>query len=133
MVILWCLLILTLLPLVLAGIGGFFRSKMPSGFDNYNPRIQYAQMEGTGARAWAAQQNAWEALVLFVAAITAAKFADVDPAEYTTVAVIYVVCRLIHPICYLANISVLRSLIFVAGVVCCMWIFRLALMAMPAL
>ena len=131
-VILWCLLILVILPLVLAGVGGYFRSKTTSGFDNDNPRIQYAQLEGVGARAWAAQQNAWEALMLFIAAIAAANFAAVDPAEYATIAMIYVVCRLLHPIFYLANISVIRSVLFVVCVACCLWIFRLALTATPA-
>ena len=63
---LWCLVIVAVLPYVLAGVGGYFRRTNLGTVDNDNPRGQAALLEGAGARAYAAQANAWEALALFL-------------------------------------------------------------------
>ena len=49
----------------LAGVGGYFRQANLGAVDNENPRTQAALLEGAGARAYAAQANAWEAVALF--------------------------------------------------------------------
>ena len=63
------LVIVALLPYVLAGMGGPFRIKQFGKIDNNHPRQQYSQLTGMGGRVWAAQQNAWEALAIFTAAV----------------------------------------------------------------
>jgi len=75
--VLACLLIAVLTPYVLAGIGGYHKGKQLGKVDNNNPRAQAAQLTGAGARAVAAQQNAWEALAVFTASLAAAFFAGV--------------------------------------------------------
>ena len=69
---LWCLLIAALIPYVLAGISGYYKAQQFDAIDNNNPRAQSAQLEGAGARASAAQSNAWEAFAIFTAAVLVA-------------------------------------------------------------
>ena len=66
----WCLFIGALVPTLLAFTGGYFKSQQFDSVDNNNPREQSAQLTGAGARAVAAQSNAWEALAVFTAAVT---------------------------------------------------------------
>ena len=66
---LWCLVIVAILPFVLSFSGGYFRMRQLGSIDNKHPRLQAAKLEGVGARAYAAQANAWEALAYFMAAV----------------------------------------------------------------
>jgi len=119
-----CLLIVMLIPFLLAGVGGFFRAKLGT-FDNRNPRAQAAQLTGTGARAYAAQQNAWEALALFTPAVLAAHVLSADPKMAANLAIAFVVLRVAHAAFYLANLATLRSLSFMGAMVCTVWLFVL--------
>ena len=47
---LWCSAFAVLIPYLLAGYGGYYRKKYFGVMDNLNPRIQTAQLEGSGAR-----------------------------------------------------------------------------------
>ena len=61
----WCLFVAALLPILIAFTGGYFKTQQFDSVDNNNPRAQSVQLTGTGARAVAAQSNAWEALAVF--------------------------------------------------------------------
>lgn len=127
--VLACLLIAVLLPYVLAGIGSYHKGKQLGKVDNNNPRAQAAQLTGAGARAVAAQQNAWEALAVFTASLAAAFFAGVAPASLGTPALVFVAARIAHAACYLADLATARSLTFAVGFAMCVWIFVKALSA----
>ena len=71
----WCLLVIAFLPYMLALLAIRYRIRQFGGWDNDNPRAEYARLEGAGWRAWAAQQNAWEALGLFTATVAVAHLA----------------------------------------------------------
>ena len=77
------LLILCILPLTCAWIGGYYRQKQLGTVDNKEPRIQAAQLTGPGARAVGAQGNSWEALAVYSAAVLALLQSGVvtDPAD----------------------------------------------------
>jgi uncharacterized MAPEG superfamily protein len=122
---LWCLLIAVLLPNVLAGIGGYYRSRLPGGLDNNNPREQAKALTGAGARAYAAQQNAWEALATFTVAVLTAHVLGADPAMSARLAIGWVAFRVLHSVCYLADWGAARSLMHVGAVVCAVWLFLL--------
>ena len=62
----WSVLFIILIPFALALINDYVRYREFGVFDNNHPRQQTAQLTGTGARIWAAQENAWEALMIFV-------------------------------------------------------------------
>lgn len=122
---LWCLLIGIAIPYLLAGVGGYFRGRDPAGFDNRNPREQAKGLTGAGARAYAAQQNAWEALAVFTAAVLTAHALGADPGMSANLAMAWVVFRTAHAVCYLADLATLRSLMFMGGMAAAIWLFVL--------
>jgi uncharacterized MAPEG superfamily protein len=123
---LWCLVIVALLPYLLAGLGGYFRTRQFGVIDNQEPRTQYLRLTGAGARVWAAQLNAWEALGLFTAAVVVTGMAHADPGKVTLASLIFVVTRVLQPILYLAGLATLRSIDFIIGLLCCIYMFVLA-------
>lgn len=122
---LWCLLIIMVLPFILAGASAYFRNKQLGGVDNANPREQAAALTGAGSRIVAAQQNAWEALALFTAAVLTAHVLGADPAMSANLAMGFVVFRVLHAACYVGGIATLRSLMFLGALVCVIWLFLL--------
>jgi uncharacterized MAPEG superfamily protein len=125
----WCLLIAVLFPYVLAGIGGYFRAQQFGTLDNKNPRIQAAALEGVGARVYAAQQNAWEALLVFAAAVFVAHLAGANAQLAAIAAMVFILARVGHAILYLANLDMPRTGIFLVGLGSCVWLFVLAALA----
>lgn len=126
---LWCLVIVALLPYVLSFTGGYFRLRQLGGVDNKHPRQQVAKLEGVGARAYAAQANAWEALGFFTAAVVVLHLANPEAARGATAANLslgFLATRVLHPIFYLANQDLLRSLAFLAGLGCVFGLFWIA-------
>jgi len=125
----WCLLLVVFLPYVLSSLGGYYRAKQLGAVDNRHPRAQAAALEGAGARVYAAQQNAWEALPVFSAAVIVAHLAGADPARSAIAAQLFVVTRVLHPVFYVADLATARSAVFLVGLGCCFWLFRLAAVA----
>lgn len=116
---LWCLLVVSLLPVCCAGLAKWgFR-----GYDNRNPREWLAKQEGWRARANAAQQNSWEALAMFTAAVLTAHVAGAAQPAVDALAIAFVAARLGYIACYVADRSTLRSLLFIAGAACCIGLF----------
>jgi uncharacterized MAPEG superfamily protein len=122
----WCLVIAVLIPYVLAFTAAYFKGKQFGKVDNNQPRVQGAALTGTGARVWAAQQNAWEALTVFTAAVLVAHFAGADAGRSATAAIVFIVARIAHAICYATDLAPLRSLSFMVGFGSCLWLFWLA-------
>jgi uncharacterized MAPEG superfamily protein len=125
----WCVLVAIFLPYVLAGIGGYHKARQFGSIDNRQPRAQAAQLVGAGARAWAAQQNAWEALPVFGLSVVVAHLAGADPGSSTLASALFVCARILHAGFYLADLAPLRSLAFLVGIACCLWLFGLAAVA----
>lgn len=111
----WCLLIVAVLPYLLANLGGYFKFRQFGNLDNNHPRIQALKLEGIGARALAAQMNAWEALSVFATAVFMAHLAHADPEASATAATLYLATRIAHPILYLADLATPRTLVFLVG------------------
>jgi uncharacterized MAPEG superfamily protein len=122
----WCLLIAILLPYVFAGIATYHKGKQFGSVDNHHPRAQAAALTGAGARAYAAQQNAWEALPVFGFSVIVAHLAGADTAASATTAIVFVVARIVHGVAYVTDLAPLRSLAFGVGIVCCIRLFWLA-------
>lgn len=122
---LYCLAIVAALPYFCAWAGGYFKLRQFGKLDNKHPREQAARLDGVGARIVAAQANAWEALGVFTAAIVIAHLGGQDPERAALLSKIFVATRLLHPIFYGLNLDLLRSLVFLIGMVCLvglMWI-----------
>jgi uncharacterized MAPEG superfamily protein len=111
----WCVLIVILLPIVCAGIAKYSGGKF-SGRQNHNPRDFLDQLEGLPRRAHAAQQNSFEAIPGFAAAVIIAHVAG--GAQLVTIdvlAVLFVTSRLLYIIFYLADLAALRSAVWLIG------------------
>jgi uncharacterized MAPEG superfamily protein len=125
----WCLLITVIIPYPLAMLGGYFRRKQLGILDNNYPRIQSTQLEGVGARVYAAQQNAWEAAIVFATAVFTAHLSGADTQLSAIAATVFVICRILHAIFYIADLATLRSAVFAFALFCCLWLYALAIVA----
>ncbi len=114
---LWCLFAACLLPYVWSTFGLVARHRQ-LGVDNKIPRQQLAQLEGWGARANAAQQNAWEALATFAPAVLCAHVTQADATWSMRLAIAWVAFRLLHGVVYLADVDIARTGAFF-GATCC--------------
>lgn len=112
---LWCLVFLAFLPYILAGIGTYLRVRELGRLDNHNPRRQWQDVQGIGARVYAAQQNAWESLAFFIVAVVVTHLAGADPQGTATGALVFTASRVAHPILYAADFANARSLVFLVG------------------
>ena len=108
---LWTLLLAALMPIVCAGIA----KVGPGRYDNRNPRDWQAKQQGYRARAYAAQQNSWEALAVYVAALVAAFIGNVPLETLGLIAGIFAASRVAYLVCYLADLATLRSLVWLFG------------------
>lgn len=120
----WAMLIAGLLPFVWAivakGLGGF-KAK-----DNLNPRAFLANLQGLPARANAVQANSFESLPLFLAGVLIAVYSFVPQVIINGYAWAYVGLRILFGMAYLANLAILRSIIWGLSMVCVAMLFVLS-------
>ncbi|GGC00600.1 membrane protein [Marinobacterium zhoushanense] len=120
------LFFVSILPILLAVAGGYFRVSELGKFDNHRPREQQAVLTGAGARVVAAQKNAWEALIFFAAVTLIAVASPVDLDKLSAPAYLFLASRVVHPIMYAADLAALRSIVFAVGWFACIYIFLIA-------
>ncbi|MGS0466570.1 MAPEG family protein [Cobetia marina] len=125
MLIYACLLFAALM-LVLTKAPVAWAQQRTGRYDNHDPRAQQRELTGFGARALAAHQNSNEAFPLFAAGVLVSVIVAPGAPIATTLAMIFVLARLGYWGCYLANIALLRSLLWGVG-----YLVSLALIAMP--
>ncbi|TFH23427.1 MAG: hypothetical protein E4H03_06180 [Myxococcales bacterium] len=73
------------------GVGAYCKNRQFGTIDTHHPRAQAAALEGAGARANAAQLNAWEAPPVFGLSMLIAHVAGADAAA-SAVASVGIVC-----------------------------------------
>jgi uncharacterized MAPEG superfamily protein len=117
---LWCLFLAILLPLVphAAKIYG----RLQAGFDNHRPRALENLPPWVTRAAWA-EANAYEALPGFIAAILVSLLMQADSGRTGTLAVIFILARLAHTVCYLMDQASMRTLVWTVGFLCTIWLF----------
>ena len=121
---LWCLLVGGLLPLIWVGIA---KRSAPFGLEeNKDPRAFLAKLEGRGARANAAQHNAFEAFPLFAAAVLIAHYLNAAQGTVDLLAGLWLLFRFGHGIAYVIDQGVLRSLMWTGALVCTIGLFVVA-------
>ena len=114
------------LPIFWSWVSGYHRRAQLGVIDNKNPRLQNAQLKDAGARAVAAQKNAWEAAIVYIAAFVAATTANVPVADYATLTLVFLALRVLHGVFYVMNQDILRSLAFTGGYGICIYMMILA-------
>jgi len=115
----FCVLIMGILPYVATGIA----KKGWDGYDNGLPRQWLAKQTGFRARANAAQANLFESLPLFFAAVIIASISNAPQARIDILAVGFVLARIAYLICYVANWSTTRSIMWLIGIICVVSLF----------
>jgi uncharacterized MAPEG superfamily protein len=114
--IIYLILVACLLPYVfavIAKVAGGFRAQ-----DNQHPREFLNKTTGLAARANAVQQNSFEGLPLFIAAILIAEYMVLSQGIIMTFGIAYIVLRVIYGLCYLFNLATLRSIIWFMALSC---------------
>lgn len=111
-----CVIFAMILPVLLAGY-----AKLTSGFrprDNRTPRDFLARIEGKALRARWAEQNTYEALPAFFAAVVIAHQLQAEQALIDQLALAFIGLRLVYAWCYINDRAALRSLVWMAGLAC---------------
>jgi uncharacterized MAPEG superfamily protein len=92
-------------------------------YDNRNPREQQARLEGWGKRAHAAHLNSFEGFAPFAAAVALNHLAGGDAALAGKLGVAYVISRVIYIGLYIADVHLVRSVVWAAGMGCIVGLF----------
>ena len=122
----WCILIAALLPYAWA-----FVAKRSPRYDNRDPRGWLAKQDNPRMqRANSAHLNAFEAFAPFAAGVLMAQFAGVEARSITLLALVFVACRILHGVFYISNVHVLRSLCWLGGFACVLWLMVQAALKM---
>ena len=121
----WAMVVASLLPVVMA-----MTAKVFGGFglaDNSHPRDFLQQTTGASARANAAQQNSYETLPIFLAAVIAAMLMFVPQYIINIIAWLYVIIRVGYCVAYITNLATFRSILWVLSMACPLMLFYLAI------
>ncbi|NBF01362.1 MAPEG family protein [Pseudomonas sp. Fl5BN2] len=113
----WCVFISALL-IFIARMPVAKAMKEQGGYNNHLPRQQQAQLTGLGARALAAHQNSFEAFILFAVGVLIAHTTQTQGWLIDTLAITFVVARIVFLLCYLADLTWQRSLVWAIGLLC---------------
>ncbi len=114
----FCILIAAVMPIVCAGLAKARAWGVPrrdGGYDNRNPRDWLAKQEGFGKWADAAQQNCWEALPFFAAAVIISHMLGVVGTLPNTLALSFIALRVVYVWLYVTGRQMQRSLVWVAA------------------
>jgi uncharacterized MAPEG superfamily protein len=115
---LWCVLAAGLMP-----YAATLTAKGGVRFDNRNPRAWLAGQSGWRARAHAAQLNGFEAFPLFAVAVLVAHQLHAPQGRVDALAVLFVVARVGYLATYVADLHVLRSILWFVGLASAVAIF----------
>jgi uncharacterized MAPEG superfamily protein len=116
---LYCVLAAGLMPFLWTAIA---KMRGPR-YDNLNVRLWQNRLEGFAQRAHAAHLNSFEAFPLFAVAVLVAQMTGAAQGRVDWLAISFIGLRLLYGFLYLANQAALRSLIWMAAMVCCVLIF----------
>lgn len=108
------LFVAVLLP-ILAKIPLAVAQRKTGRYDNRNPRTQQASLAGFGARAKAAHENSFEALILFTPGVLAVVALNAATGSAQSAAILFVIARVIYLMMYWLDVHIVRSLAWILG------------------
>ena len=108
------LFVATILPIVAKAPLAYAMFK-DKGYDNRYPRSQQAGLTGFGARAKAAHENSFEALIMFSPGVLAVLALDVATQWAQYCAIAFVFARVMYLLMYWMNVHIARSLFWGIG------------------
>lgn len=128
---LFCILLAAVMPIVCAGMAKGAAMRVPrrdGGYDNRNPRDWIASQDGFRKWAQAAQENCWEALPFFAAAVIVCHMLGVIGWLPNALAVAFIVLRCIYIALYVTAKSKWRSYVWLTAFTVNIAIFLLPLL-----
>lgn len=125
-IVLICLLIATIMPILVKAPLAYAMNK-EGGYDNRHPRAQQNNLKGFGARAKAAHENCFEALMMFTPGALACVATQTTGSTVEYLAMGFIAARVLYVLCYWFNIHMLRSTIWLVGFGCSVAMLWLAI------
>lgn len=119
----WCVLIAAFMPIAFVGVAKFFGNQSFGKAENHHPREWLENTTGMQKRAYWAQLNSFEAFPPFAAGVIIAVIAGGNTGWIDTLAVLFVVLRVVYGVCYIADRASLRSLCWLAATLCTVALF----------
>lgn len=114
----WCVLIAALLPYPFTVL-----AKSGKGFNNHTPRLYLEKLQDWRRRAHWVQLNSFEIFPFFAAAVIIAHRAFAPQTTIDSLAIIFIISRILYGICYITDKSTLRTLVWTIGFLCCIGFF----------
>jgi uncharacterized MAPEG superfamily protein len=126
-IVIICLFIATFMPILAKAPLAIAMNKIKGGYDNRNPREQQKFLSGFGARAKAAHENCFEALIMFTPGALAVLVTNNTGqlAEYFAIG--FVASRLAYLLAYYFDKHVLRSIFWGMGFISSLSLIWLAI------
>ena len=118
----WTLLIAIMLPWLMALIKKT-HSSLREKYSNRAPRVSEGRLEGVSQRVSWAEQNSYEVLPSFIAAVVVAHLAGAEQYQADILATVFVASRMFYCLCYLKNWAMLRSVVWFIGLLCIIGLF----------
>jgi len=87
-------------------------ARVQIGYDLSAPRAMFDKLPPYAQRATWAHENSFEGFMVFAAAALMAYVTGVNSPQGRNAAIIFIIARLLYSIFYIANIPLLRSLMF---------------------
>jgi uncharacterized MAPEG superfamily protein len=119
----WCVLAVLLAPYILSVAA---RSAVSRAEYVEDPRAYSEGLTGWRRRAHLAHLNAFEALPAIIAGVMVAEFANAPRNYIDALAVGFIVLRVLHAICYIADKPMLRSHAWRLAIICVLGMFVVA-------
>lgn len=116
----WCLLATIVLPYLWVAIA---RLPVLTLEKNLIPRIASESYSGKRQRTYWAHLNALEMVAPFTAAVITAHLLGAPQDRIDVLAMLFVGFRVAHALAYIANLGVLRTVMFTGGFICLVAIF----------
>jgi uncharacterized MAPEG superfamily protein len=117
----YCVIVAILLPTLTVGLAKFSSRFQPK--HNHKPREFLATLSGWRQRAVWAQENTFESIPAFMAAVIIAHQIGGDQKTIDTLAVSYIVLRIVYTVLYIADKALLRTLVWTAALACIIGLF----------
>ena len=116
----WCVLITIILPYVWVAIARFPGLTLQR---NLIPRIVSDDLTGVRQRSYWAHLNALEVVAPFATAVVIAHVLNAPQETIDTLALIFIAFHIGHALAYMANLGVLRTILFAGGFACVIGLF----------
>lgn len=110
-----CLFIATVMPIIAKAPLAYAMNQLEGGYDNRHPRAQQSKLTGFGARAQAAHNNCFEALIMFTPGAMACIATNTLGKSIIYLAMGFVAARIIYVLAYLFDFHVIRSTSWFVG------------------